>query len=47
MKIIMKTLMFAFVSTLMMSCSSDDDNANNSLSEEEFKAKIVGVWQIF
>jgi hypothetical protein len=29
------------------SCSSDDDNGNNSLSEEEFKAKIVGVWQIF
>ena len=49
MKITHKTLLIAFVSTLILSCSSDDDNIDNSnsLSEEEFKSKIVGVWQIY
>jgi hypothetical protein len=47
MKLISKLCLVALILMFSFSCSSDDDNGNNSLSEEEFKAKIVGVWQIF
>lgn len=47
MKFIPKTYLIALFSIFIISCSSDDDNGDNSLSEAEFKAKIVGVWQIF
>ncbi len=46
-KLISKLSLITLILTLSFSCSSDDNSGENSLSEEEFKAKIVGVWQIF